>query len=691
MNKGLENSSQTKTLSLEDLSYLGTLISLIVAFLAFIFPESKNLWNLGYRWAAITLTTFVLTSIFLLIALIEPKREENLKWIKNQSWSKGYNFTLRYFLDKIDHIFSKNINNKENPIIFYWPAKQLGITLILASIYPITSIIIQWIVSGQHISLGNFQVFNDINSAFDRVIIVFIFCLFIVFSYIYKKKKNYLAAISSAYSIIIIISFALTGEWKSSLELIVGIIAFILSFTLIKYLFKIPYKVKPHENTVLFISLIVSGTISVSATAFYVASDADGAIIQSLLSISVIIAISFTLFSSEFFDTKADDLIPIFGISIITSIAIISIMATIDIFLASFLCSISTGFAVSWITRTRASFRYVHTIKYKQPKNNFEKISTTIFSKNSIKQRDEISQQKNPVVQKILALKFSTVSSHALSYLESLGVTFKKRQSTKSEDERVLIFQMLMLCFLIFIFLVLVVYSSPAYTISEGRDGGEIKTEYLKSLTSEKGRIILIFLGFLPLLNAFFDFLSIGLTRVLLRKSLKSRTPFLYSFFDLIGGILIFLALKLSLIYILTTISFSNGIDIIDFKGKTGLFKGIKSMPDSYLWLVFTLFSTLIPTILHLNIACFSIAALRVKPLKLFLLKTPTIFKHPSKTGWLKTTFSFLLLSAIISFFILAPVSILFSLWSFLVGNHIKILIFSQEIAENWHNYLILK
>ncbi|MDA8987167.1 hypothetical protein N9H06_03450 [Planktomarina temperata] len=107
-------------------------------------------------------------------------------------------------------------------------------------------------------------------------------------------------------------------------------------------------------------------------------------------------------------------------------------------------------------------------------------------------------------------------------------------------------------------------------------------------------------MGVLPLVNAVFDFASVGLTRYLLRLGLEQKRAAWPAVLDGLGGIAIFFALGCTLIAFVTFFVPADGVPLVDL---TQLFADMRRAPGDYIWLMVTLFSTLIPTLLHLSVA----------------------------------------------------------------------------------------
>ena len=104
----------------------------------------------------------------------------------------------------------------------------------------------------------------------------------------------------------------------------------------------------------------------------------------------------------------------------------------------------------------------------------------------------------------------------------------------------------------------------------------------------------------LSLVNAVFDFASVGLTRYLLRPGLEQKRAAWPAVLDGLGGIAIFFALGCTLIAFVTFVVPADGVPLVDL---TQLFADMRRAPGDYIWLMVTLFSTLIPTLLHLSVA----------------------------------------------------------------------------------------
>ena len=123
-------------------------------------------------------------------------------------------------------------------------------------------------------------------------------------------------------------------------------------------------------------------------------------------------------------------------------------------------------------------------------------------------------------------------------------------------------------------------------------------------------------MGVLPLVNAVFDFASVGLTRYLLRLGLEQKRAAWPAVLDGLDGIAIFFALGCTLIAFVTFVVPADGVPLVDL---TQLFADMRRAPGDYIWLMVTLFSTLIPTLLHLSVAVLTLGLQYPAPLRNFV------------------------------------------------------------------------
>ncbi|NBB70520.1 MAG: hypothetical protein GVY33_09410, partial [Alphaproteobacteria bacterium] len=121
---------------------------------------------------------------------------------------------------------------------------------------------------------------------------------------------------------------------------------------------------------------------------------------------------------------------------------------------------------------------------------------------------------------------------------------------------------------------------------------------------------LLLFLVLLPLVNALFDYLSIGTTRALLRRG--TRLPgraLVFGTLDVGLALGFFVLLRGLLVVLVVAMNAAAGTDVVDLQG---LFADLRSgeRGGDYWWLYATIFSTLVPTLVHLSIALWSLGAM---------------------------------------------------------------------------------
>lgn len=126
----------------------------------------------------------------------------------------------------------------------------------------------------------------------------------------------------------------------------------------------------------------------------------------------------------------------------------------------------------------------------------------------------------------------------------------------------------------------------------------------------EVGGALLLFLGVLTLVNAPFDWLTIGLTRALLRRGLELRRwwPLALAGLDLVLAAVIIVLLAIAMLLAVQAFEYVGGTPILGVK------KVLNDLADpemrthpEYWWLYATLFSTLIPSIINVAIGALSI------------------------------------------------------------------------------------
>ena len=127
---------------------------------------------------------------------------------------------------------------------------------------------------------------------------------------------------------------------------------------------------------------------------------------------------------------------------------------------------------------------------------------------------------------------------------------------------------------------------------------------------------LLLFLGLLTLINAPFDWLSLGLTRALLRRGLERQGwwPYFYSFVDIAFATIIIALLAMAMVI---GVQAFNELAVLGSGDPTTavlplapLFNGIAANPSEpeYWWIYALLLSTMIPSLVNLAIGGASLA-----------------------------------------------------------------------------------
>jgi hypothetical protein len=118
---------------------------------------------------------------------------------------------------------------------------------------------------------------------------------------------------------------------------------------------------------------------------------------------------------------------------------------------------------------------------------------------------------------------------------------------------------------------------------------------------------LLLFLAFLPLLNAAVDVVSYAVTLTLIRRGLQMAQPLLYGLFDFAIALVLFLVLGGLVTGVISGLNALAETPILDL---AGLFASIAAEPHEYWWLYAMLFSTLVPTALHAALSLLGAQAL---------------------------------------------------------------------------------
>lgn len=120
---------------------------------------------------------------------------------------------------------------------------------------------------------------------------------------------------------------------------------------------------------------------------------------------------------------------------------------------------------------------------------------------------------------------------------------------------------------------------------------------------------VLLFLLVLPLVNGVFDYLSIGWTRLLLRRgTARPERALLYGGLDVAVALALFVLLRGALVIAVHAMNTAAGAPIVDLPGVFADLRGAGAW--QYAWLYAAIFSALVPTLLHLSIALWSLGAM---------------------------------------------------------------------------------
>jgi hypothetical protein len=125
----------------------------------------------------------------------------------------------------------------------------------------------------------------------------------------------------------------------------------------------------------------------------------------------------------------------------------------------------------------------------------------------------------------------------------------------------------------------------------------------------------MLFLGFLPLINAFFDFLSWGLTRHFIRAGLVKHAIWQFGL-DFALAVLTFVALGCSLILFFGWLTLPDGTLFLDVGT---IFDQLTANPQDMWWLAVILGTTLLPTLIHMGVAICVVAISWPRPLRTWL------------------------------------------------------------------------
>jgi hypothetical protein len=186
-----------------------------------------------------------------------------------------------------------------------------------------------------------------------------------------------------------------------------------------------------------------------------------------------------------------------------------------------------------------------------------------------------------------------------------LAVAFAYIQEGMSRRGRQGLFYLLYVPLMLLILVIVALYSQ--------------NLEFRNTDAEQEFKPFLIFLVLLPLVNSVFDWLSLAATRWLLRHIAKGQYSTLHiaakALFDLGIGLVLLVALALTCTAALQTMNLLAHVPGKQaFFDLTGLLHRIRTAPGNpaVWWVYFTLFSTLLPTLVHAIIAAGSFLTWRL-------------------------------------------------------------------------------
>ena len=140
-----------------------------------------------------------------------------------------------------------------------------------------------------------------------------------------------------------------------------------------------------------------------------------------------------------------------------------------------------------------------------------------------------------------------------------------------------------------------------------------------------------LYIGIIPIVNAVFDFASIGLTRWALRRGLQKigANTIAYSVLDLVVALLIFLALGCFTLFVLdaanemaASIAAPGSSQVVNLNPESGptIFQQISEYHSYHTWLYLAFLTTLLPTLCHASVAVLQLA--------------PTVLSTSARNWW---------------------------------------------------------
>lgn len=218
----------------------------------------------------------------------------------------------------------------------------------------------------------------------------------------------------------------------------------------------------------------------------------------------------------------------------------------------------------------------------------------------------------------------------------------------------------------------------------------------------KEGLSVLVFLGLLPIINALFDWISLGITRSLLYSIVDKVHGGVIAFFWSLADIIVALLLMLAIVSASTgMIALANYLfqlggyhdSIIDL---AVMFNDLRENPytSQYLWLYVMFMSTLIPTLSHLILAAWSSISW-IKP-SIIKWLTQGWKEDQQKNNLPKLLLATSYYSIFLPIALFAPILVLFLLhilliqqgYAFVIGEN---LLDSMEQLARWINPFMLK
>lgn len=119
-----------------------------------------------------------------------------------------------------------------------------------------------------------------------------------------------------------------------------------------------------------------------------------------------------------------------------------------------------------------------------------------------------------------------------------------------------------------------------------------------------------VFFTVFPLINGVFDWVSYSATLSLLYRGQTAAWPFLWGLLDLIVACVLFLLLGITLVAVLHGLDMLAGGALVDLPALLGGLNAIKHGDWSHSWALFMVFSTMVPTGLHVLISLIGLQGL---------------------------------------------------------------------------------